>query len=355
MPNLEFTLVTILYSATILEVDSMRILVTGASGFIGSAVCRKFASESHEVVGIDSMTDYYSPHLKRLRIGEFLNVSGVDFRELDLCNYEVLNLFISTFKPEIVLNLAAQAGVRLSTGESNRYVESNLVGFSNLLQSVVLNDIPNFLFASSSSVYGNNSTPPYSENEKNLIPTSFYGATKLANEILAPAMARGNLTRTRGMRFFTVYGPWGRPDMAYFRMISNVLTGSPFTFFGDGSVERDFTYIDDTVKSIYLLAMELAKRTEPFSDIVNLGGGRPLSMNYLSQLIEHELGKTIVCEHAGKNKNDVSQTIADTQYLQSLVGFTPETKLEEGIHRTIQWANSSDIKGKLSDWVASSK
>ena len=132
----------------------MRILVTGASGFIGSAVCRKFASESHEVVGIDSMTDYYSPHLKRLRIGEFLNVSGVDFRELDLCNYEVLNLLISTFKPEIVLNLAAQAGVRLSTGESNRYVESNLVGFSNLLQSVVLNDIPNFLYASSSSVYG---------------------------------------------------------------------------------------------------------------------------------------------------------------------------------------------------------
>lgn len=333
----------------------MRTLVTGASGFIGSAVCRKFASENHEVIGIDSMTDYYSPQLKKLRVNEFLVSSGANFQKLDISDSVKLNLLISEFKPEIVLNLAAQAGVRLSIRESNKYIESNIFGFSNLLQSVILNGIPNFLYASSSSVYGNNSISPYSEKEKNLIPTSFYGATKLANEILAPALARGSLTRTRGMRFFTVYGPWGRPDMAYFRMIANILTGSPFTLFGDGTVKRDFTYIDDIVNSIYLLAMELSSGPTSFSDIVNLGGGRPHSMNYLSQLIERELGQQIDLQHESENKNDVFETIADTQYLKRLVGFTPEIKLEEGIHKTIEWANSAKIKAQLSDWVASSK
>ncbi len=333
----------------------MRILVTGASGFIGSAVCKKFASAGHEVVGIDSNTKYYAPELKKLRVAQFLLPSGVDFQEIDLSQFEKLHDLICTFQPQIVINLAAQAGVRLPIEESSKYVDSNLVGFSNLLRSVAMNKIPNFLYASSSSVYGNSSTPPYSENEKNLVPRSFYGATKLANEILAPALVRSTRTKTRGMRFFTVYGPWGRPDMAYFRMIANVLVGSPFTFFGDGRVERDFTYVDDTVNSIYALALELDTRTNSFSDVVNLGGGRPLSMSYLVKLIENELGQKIKLNFEDENQNDVFQTIADTSYLRKLVGFSPETKLEDGISRTIEWATQPDVQGKLSNWVASSR
>jgi UDP-glucuronate 4-epimerase len=333
----------------------MRILVTGASGFIGSALCRRFASSGHEIVGIDSNTDYYSPELKMLRVAEFLLPADVDFQEIDLGQFEQLNNLISTFQPQIVVNLAAQAGVRLSIEESNKYVDSNLVGFANILRAVAINEVPNFLYASSSSVYGNNSTPPYTENEKNLFPTSFYGATKLANEILAPALVRGTRTKTRGMRFFTVYGPWGRPDMAYFRMIANVLEGSPFTFFGDGRVERDFTFVDDTVDSIYSLALELEARRESFSDVVNLGGGRPLSMSYLVKLIEGELGQAINLNFEDQNLNDVFQTIADTSYLRKLVGFKPETKLEDGIRKTIEWATQPNVQGKLSGWVASSK
>jgi UDP-glucuronate 4-epimerase len=333
----------------------MRIFVSGASGFIGSAVCSKFASEGHQVLGIDSNTNYYSPELKKLRVAKFLSASGVEFRELDICDFDKLDQLISSYQPEVIINLAAQAGVRLSTADSSKYVDSNLTGFSNILRSATLNSVPNFLYASSSSVYGNNSQVPYSEKERNLNPTSFYGATKLANEILAPALVRGSKTRTRGMRFFTVYGPWGRPDMAYFRMISNVLTGSAFTFFGDGSVQRDFTFIDDTVKSIYSLALELTTNNHTFSDIVNLGGGRPLSMNYLVNLIEETLGKNVDYDVKQENINDVVQTVADTNYLKKLIGYQPETKLEEGIQRTIEWASSAGIKTKLSEWVTSSK
>ena len=333
----------------------MRIFVSGASGFIGSAVCSKFASEGHQILGIDSNTNYYSTELKKLRVAKLLIESGVEFQELDLCDFSKLDKLISNFQPEVIINLAAQAGVRLSTVDSYKYVDSNLTGFSNILRSATINSVPNFLYASSSSVYGNNSQVPYSEIERNLTPTSFYGATKLANEILAPALVRGSKTRTRGMRFFTVYGPWGRPDMAYFRMISNVLTGSPFTFFGDGSVQRDFTYIDDTVNAIYSLTLELNTNNESFSDIVNLGGGRPLSMNFLVNLIEEALGKNVDYDVKQENINDVIQTVADTNYLNKLIGYQPETKLEDGIQKTIMWASSADIKNNLADWVNSSK
>jgi UDP-glucuronate 4-epimerase len=333
----------------------VRIFVSGASGFIGSAVSSKFASEGHQVLGIDSNTNYYSPELKKLRVAKLLIENGVEFQELDICDFSKLDELISNFQPEVIINLAAQAGVRLSTFDSYKYVDSNLTGFSNMLRSATLNSVPNFLYASSSSVYGNNSQVPYSEKERNLTPTSFYGATKLANEILAPALVRGSKTRTRGMRFFTVYGPWGRPDMAYFRMISNVLTGSPFTFFGDGSVQRDFTFIDDTVKSIYSLTLELTTNSESFSDIVNLGGGRPLSMNFLVNLIEEVLGKSVDYDVKQENINDVIQTVADTNYLNKLIGYQPETKLEDGIQETIKWASSANIKNNLSDWVNSSK
>jgi UDP-glucuronate 4-epimerase len=202
-------------------------------------------------------------------------------------------------------------------------------------------------------VYGDQASIPYSENELNLHPKSFYGATKLSNELLTPTVVKNSSTIARGLRFFTVYGPWGRPDMAYFRMIANVVSGSDFNFFGDGSVERDFTYIDDAVSSVFALTKELEKRKPGFSDVVNLGGGRPLSMNYLLENI-NKISKTQVkFNRQSGNSNDAKKTMSDSKYIQSLIGSKPETKLEDGINKTYQWALQSEISAELNKWVKS--
>ena len=221
------------------------------------------------------------------------------------------------------------------------------------MQSTVSNKIPYFLYASSSSVYGDQATIPYTESEQNLHPNSFYGATKLANELLTPTLIKNSATIARGLRFFTVYGPWGRPDMAYFRMIANVVSGSEFNFFGDGSIERDFTYIDDAVNSVIELSKELEKRKPGYSDVVNLGGGRPLSMNYLLESINKISKAEVKFNRQSSNSNDAKKTMSDSSYIQSLIGSKPETKLEDGIDKTYQWALRSDISTQLNNWVKS--
>lgn len=324
----------------------MRILVTGASGFIGSAVCKKFASAGHEVVGIDSNTNYYAPELKKLRVAQFLLPSGVEFQEMDLSQFEKLHDLICTFQPQVVINLAAQAGVRLPIEESSKYVDSNLVGFSNLLRSVAINKVPNFLYASSSSVYGNSSTPPYSEIEKNLVPTSFYGATKLANEILAPALVRSTQTKTRGMRFFTVYGPWGRPDMAYFRIIAAALTGNTFTLNGDGDIRRDFTYIGDVIESLARIC--LLKKFQ--YSTLNIGGGNDRTLLEVISIIENLSGAKLKISKAGRDSMDLLRTKADTNRLESSIGTIPQTSIEIGLKTTLDWAMRKDIFPKLDLW-----
>ena len=332
----------------------MNAIVTGSSGFIGSNLSRELLKIGFNVVGIDVNNNYYSQELKNFRVNELSKYSQFSHKEIDISDFEKFDEIIRNFRPTFVFHLAAQAGVRIPLEDSNKYVQSNLVGFSTVLQSVLLNEIPNFLYASSSSVYGDNALIPYVESELKLNPNSFYGATKLSNEILTNSVIKGSRTRARGMRFFTVYGPAGRPDMAYFRIVSSLINGSNFTLFGDGSIERDFTYIDDCVEMVIRLSEELAEHKEGFSDIVNIGGGHPVSMEKLIELASKELNKELAITKASKNPKDVAKTMADSRYLMSLIGKKPQIKLEEGIKKTIQWATEQVTPEQLESWVKSS-
>jgi UDP-glucuronate 4-epimerase len=333
----------------------MRILVTGAAGFIGSAICEQLVLSDHNVTAVDNFSDYYDVSLKYLRVKELLNPVNLEVLNLDICDQVKVEKIIASTSPEIVIHLAAQAGVRLGVSDSRKYVDSNLVGFSNVLISAIENKIPKFLYASSSSVYGDKADIPYRESELNLHPNSFYGSTKLANELLVPTLVKNSETTARGLRFFTVYGPWGRPDMAYFRMIANVITGAEFKFFGDGSIERDFTFISDAVRSVINLTLELEGRKPGFSDVVNLGGGRPLSMNYLMEVVGSLTGKKVSFERFETNLNDARKTMSDASYIQNLIGSKPSTKLEDGISKTIEWASRNEISANLDKWVTSVK
>ena len=331
----------------------MQYLITGAAGFIGSFLCHKLAKEGNKIIAIDNFSSYYDVGLKNTRVKELLEPLNIDVINLDITDDLKFDNLVSKSKPDVVINLAAQAGVRLPVNETDKYVNSNLVGFSNVLRSTVNNKVPFFLYASSSSVYGDKAAIPYIESERNLHPTSFYGATKLANELLTPTLIKNSSTAARGLRFFTVYGPWGRPDMAYFRMIANVISGAEFNFFGDGSVERDFTFIDDAVNSVVALATELQKRKPGYSDVVNLGGGRPLSMNYLLQTVSSISKNEVKFNRLNSNINDAKKTMSDSKYIESLIRSKPSTKLEDGIAKTIEWAQREDISSNLNNWVKS--
>ena len=331
----------------------MQYLITGAAGFIGSFLCHKLAKEGNKIIAIDNFSSYYDVGLKNTRVKELLEPLNVDVINLDITDALKFDDLVSKSKPDVVINLAAQAGVRLPVNETDKYVNNNLVGFSNVLRSTVNNKVPFFLYASSSSVYGDKAAIPYIESEQNLHPTSFYGATKLANELLTPTLIQNSSTAARGLRFFTVYGPWGRPDMAYFRMIANVISGAEFNFFGDGSVERDFTFIDDAVNSVMALSTELQKRKPGYSDVVNLGGGRPLSMNYLLQTVSSISKNEVKFNRLNSNTNDAKKTMSDSKYIESLIGSKPSTKLEDGIAKTIEWAMRKDISSNLNNWVKS--
>jgi UDP-glucuronate 4-epimerase len=331
----------------------MQYLITGAAGFIGSFLCHKLAKTGNKVIAVDNFSNYYDVGLKNNRVKELLEPLKIDVVNLDIVDDTKFDNLVIKSKPDVVINLAAQAGVRLPLKETDKYVNSNLVGFSNVLRSTVYNKVPFFLYASSSSVYGDKAAIPYIESEKNLHPNSFYGATKLANELLTPTLIQSSSTAARGLRFFTVYGPWGRPDMAYFRMIANVISGAEFNFFGDGSVERDFTFIDDAVNSVMALITELQKRKPGYSDVVNLGGGRPLSMNYLLQTVSSSSKNEVKFNRLNSNLNDTKKTMSDSKYIESLIGSKPNTKLEDGIAKTIEWAMRKDISSNLNNWVKS--
>jgi UDP-glucuronate 4-epimerase len=331
----------------------MQYLITGAAGFIGSSLCHKLAKEGNKIIAIDNFSNYYDVGLKNNRVKELLEPLKIDVVDLDIVNDAKFDDLVIKSKPDVVINLAAQAGVRLPLKETDKYVNSNLVGFSNVLRSTVNNKVPYFLYASSSSVYGDKAVIPYIESEQNLHPNSFYGATKLANELLTPTLIQNSSTAARGLRFFTVYGPWGRPDMAYFRMIANVISGAEFNFFGDGSIERDFTFIDDAVNSVMALTTELQKRKPGYSDVVNLGGGRPLSMNYLLQTVSSISKNEVKFNRLNSNSNDAKKTMSDSKYIESLIGSKPNTKLEDGIAKTIEWAMREDISSNLNNWVKS--
>ncbi len=331
----------------------MKYLVTGASGFIGFHLTAQLISEGHEVLGVDNFNDYYSPELKLLRAKELSNRFHANILDLDLYSKSLTANLISEFQPDSIIHLAAQPGIRLPLSKSDYYIRNNIVAFSNIIESAVQNEISNFLYASSSSVYGNSTQIPFSETEVGLKPISLYGSTKLSNEILASSYVANSHTRARGMRFFTVYGPWGRPDMAYLRLASSALTGSTFKLFGDGQVKRDFTYVGDIVAMISALDKELLTHPTGISDVVNIGGGKPHSMIDLIQGIEDKIGKSIVISYEQSNKSDTNFTCSDTTFLRKLTGFAPEIALSEGIDQVLKWATQPNISTRLLNWTTS--
>jgi UDP-glucuronate 4-epimerase len=335
------------------KVAALKYLVTGAAGFIGSNLSARLAKSGNEVLGVDNFSPYYSPKFKELRVGEFLTPNGIEVKRIDLSDITDVEKIVRGFKPDVIIHLAAQPGVRTPLGKSYQYIQNNLVAFANVLQTAIEESIPEILYASSSSVYGNSTETTYKEDDLSIRPISIYGATKLANEILTPVVITGSRTRARGMRFFTVYGPWGRPDMAYFRIIDSILNGSEFKKFGGGEVKRDFTYVDDITETIESLSNELATRPAGFSDVVNIGGGSPHSLNDLINVISKQLGSAPIILESASNPNDVSFTCADVSRLNELIKGVPHINLESGVKETIAWAQRDGIKGHLGEWIDS--
>jgi UDP-glucuronate 4-epimerase len=331
----------------------LKYLVTGAAGFIGSNLSARLAKSGNVVVGVDNFSPYYSPKLKELRVSEFLTPYGIEAKRIDLSDIFEVEKIVREFRPDVIIHLAAQPGVRTPLGKSYQYVQNNLVAFANVLQTAIEESVPEILYASSSSVYGNSTETTYKEDDLSIRPISIYGATKLSNEILTPAFINGSKTRARGMRFFTVYGPWGRPDMAYFRIIDSILNGTEFKKFGGGEVKRDFTYVDDITATIEKLSNELSARPAGFSDVVNIGGGKPHSLNELIEVISRQLGSNPLISESLSNPNDVSFTCSDISKLNDLINSVPAIDLESGAKETIAWAKRDGIKEHLAEWINS--
>ena len=331
-----------------------KILVTGGAGFIGSQVTNELLNRGYYVVATDSFSDYYSIALKQMRIEKLKTKKNFEFAKIDISNSSGIAKLFENSNVNGVIHLAAQAGVRLSLQHSDRYIDSNIHGFFNVLRKTIELNIPKFVYASSSSVYGDLSPLPYSEFSNILSPKSFYGTTKLNNEQSARILTSGSQTSTRGLRYFTVYGPWGRPDMAYFRLMASALGKHHFTMFGDGSVQRDFTYIEDVVQTTVDLFENMSSNGETSNDIVNIGGHRPLSMNYLVKLIQEISGCKFDIEMQNSNPSDSQKTVADNSYLTSLLGGRKFTPLESGIENFYSWMKGAEIVSNVEKWIKSS-
>ncbi len=328
----------------------MKIIVTGAAGFVGAHLSVELIKKNHEIIGIDNFNRYYSRDLKRDRIAALLGEDVGLVEECNIQDYSSMEKIFDKFRPEVVINLAAQAGVRLPETQFNKYYESNIDGFivvSNLVRKF---DVPTFLYASSSSVYGNSKNLPFSENDLSIRPISVYGNTKLFNELHANVFLHDNTTKAIGMRFFTVYGPWGRPDMAYFRILESLMNGSSFTKYGDGRLKRDFTYISDTVESIVRLIAKSKDDPSRANEIFNIGGGNPVSLNELIAGLELTTQSKIKIIQSPASKADVEITFADYQKLEKYIDFKPQVNVIKGTENLHEWVANIE-KSKLSKWV----
>ena len=328
----------------------MRILVTGAAGFIGAHICKLLQEQGIEVLGIDNFNDYYSPDLKMSRIENLIKKPHETILKIDLLDKTALKDLFEQYKPHVVVHLAAQAGVRLKDSEFYKYTDSNIIGFTNICELVKKLNITNFLYASSSSVYGNLDQVPFKESSSGLQPISVYGVTKLFNELYAFAYFRNTQIKSVGMRFFTVYGPWGRPDMAYFKIINSLLHKTEFTRFGNGELKRDFTYIEDTVNSIYRLIIKVFESKIIGQEIYNVGGGNPYSLNELIIEMETQFAQKLVIKELEASSADVKITYASYEKLQNFINYVPETTLKEGISSLLAWVKNPGVTEKILNW-----
>ncbi len=314
----------------------MRVLVTGAAGFIGAATSAALLARGDEVVGVDNVNDYYPAPLKRARLDRLTPHKNFSFHEFDIADHSALTR-AGEGGFDIIIHLAAQAGVRYSIENPFAYSRSNLEGHLSVMELGRRLKIPHLVYASSSSVYGANKKVPFSEEDRVDEPVSFYGATKKANEAMSSSYARLYAMPMTGLRFFTVYGPWGRPDMAYLIFTEKMLKGEPIEIFNEGRMGRDFTFIDDIVDGVIAAAGKPPGENDAFHRVFNLGNDRPEELMTLVSLLEKELGIEATKVFKGMQKGDVERTWADIGKARALLGYDPKVSLAEGIKRTIAW------------------
>lgn len=328
----------------------MRILVTGSAGFIGSELCIKLLERGETVVGVDNHNDYYDPALKEARLARHLHHKNYTHLRLDISSQSAVEEVFSKYKPQRVVNLAAQAGVRYSIENPHSYVQSNIVGFVNVLEGCRHHEVEHLVYASSSSVYGANTIMPFSVHDNVDHPLSLYAASKKSNELMAHTYSHLFGLPTTGLRFFTVYGPWGRPDMALFKFTKKMMAGEAISVFNNGKMVRDFTYIDDIVEGVFRVMEKPATGSEFFKAdqpdaatsaapwrIFNIGNGNPVGlMNYISAL-EDVLGIHAEKHFFGMQPGDVEVTSADTSQLKNWVDFKPNTPIEVGVRNFVSW------------------
>jgi UDP-glucuronate 4-epimerase len=328
----------------------VRYLVTGTAGFIGFHVAKLLIAAGHTVCGIDGMTPYYDIALKRRRHGMLLQSSQFAAHELMLEDNDALRRVYQTFNPDIVIHLAAQAGVRYSRENPNAYIDSNIVGTQSILEGCRNTGVEHLVFASSSSVYGANTTMPFSVHQNVDHPLSVYAASKKANELMAHTYAHLFRLPVTGLRFFTVYGPWGRPDMALFKFTRNILAGEPIDVFNNGHHARDFTYIDDVVEGVLRTANRIpapnpnwsGARPDPATSsapyrIYNIGNHNPVELMHFIGVLEKALGREVKKNFLPMQAGDVPATFADVEDLAADVGFAPATPIDDGVARFVKW------------------
>ena len=331
----------------------MTILVTGSSGFIGFHLSKKLILNGEKVIGIDNMNNYYDKTLKENRLNELIKISDENnFKFINASLEEKSNIenIFKEHKPKKVVNLAAQAGVRYSIENPSAYIQSNIVGFNNILEQCRYNDVEHLIYASSSSVYGGNEEMPFSENHCVDHPVSLYAASKKSNELMAHTYSHLYGLPSTGLRFFTVYGPWGRPDMALFLFTDAILNNRPIKVFNQGNMIRDFTFIDDIIEGVFRVIFKTAtpdfnfRKSNPNSSsswapyrVFNIGNSNPVSLKTYIEVIEKNIGKKANKELLPMQPGDVKATSADTKLLEEWIGFKPNTSINNGVNKFVNW------------------
>jgi UDP-glucuronate 4-epimerase len=321
--------------------SDQTILVTGAAGFIGFHVARRLLAEGRSVVGLDNLNDYYDPALKAARLEVLTSESGFSFESIDLADRAAMAQLFAKHRFARVVHLAAQAGVRYSIDHPHAYADANLEGFVNVLEGCRHHGCGHLVYASSSSVYGANTKLPFSVDDKTDHPISLYAATKKANELIAHSYSHLYRLPVTGLRFFTIYGPWGRPDMAIFLFTKAILADAPIKLFNHGKMRRDFTYVDDVISAIMRLVdqppRDAGQAAGAPAKVYNVGNNHPEDLTHVIAVLERELGRAAVREMLPMQPGDVPETFADVTELMRDTGFRPQTSIEDGLRAFIAW------------------
>lgn len=328
-----------------MDSNFMKYLVTGAAGFIGNFVAERLCISGNEVIGLDNLNDYYDPALKKARLNRIAHLDNFRFIKMDLADREAISELFKAEGFDRVIHLAAQAGVRYSLENPMAYIDSNLVGMGTILEGCRHNNVEHLVYASSSSVYGMNKKIPFSTDDVVDSPVSLYAATKKANELMAHTYSHLYNLPTTGLRFFTVYGPWGRPDMAPYLFTDAIANDRPIKVFNDGKMQRDFTYIDDIVEGVIRIQDVIPSQgnegcidgMSPYYRIYNIGNNNPVELENFISCIENSLDKKAVKSYLPMQDGDVVRTYADVSELESVTNFRPRTKLQYGVKKFVSW------------------